>query len=280
MNTRSVASSPTQQRRLRRVGDPCPRTSWPCCASSGSRHIDPMQYVKRLVKAPGTVGNVPCSLPTTIGTSGRRPHPARPPRRPHHTHPTRHSIVQLGARTPAMLAMSRLSLQALSGGRFVLPISTNPPGDGELARRPRRLARSPRPGHDRDHPGHQRRPRLEYHTQIYQLPSPDNEGRAILSPTPPTHIPIYVASLGPTNPGLAGEVATDGSATRSSPRSPIRSSTSSRRRRGRRPHAGRSGPHLTGGVGVEFTGEVEAAGRHHAEGHGGPRAESWHVGAG
>src|SRR4051812_39638851 len=29
-------------------------------------------------------------------------------------------IVQLGARTPAMLAMSGMSLQALSGGRFVL----------------------------------------------------------------------------------------------------------------------------------------------------------------
>ena len=36
-------------------------------------------------------------------------------------------IVQLGARTPAMLAMSALSLQALSGGRFVLGIGTSGP---------------------------------------------------------------------------------------------------------------------------------------------------------
>src|SRR3954451_15545568 len=36
-------------------------------------------------------------------------------------------IVQLGARTPAMLAMSALSLQALSGGRFVLGVGTSGP---------------------------------------------------------------------------------------------------------------------------------------------------------
>src|SRR5262245_14456549 len=36
-------------------------------------------------------------------------------------------IVQLGSRTPAMLAMSAMSLQALSGGRFVLGIGTSGP---------------------------------------------------------------------------------------------------------------------------------------------------------
>src|SRR5581483_3170538 len=36
-------------------------------------------------------------------------------------------IVQLGARTPAMLAMSALSLQALSRGRFVLGLGTSGP---------------------------------------------------------------------------------------------------------------------------------------------------------
>src|ERR671912_683826 len=36
-------------------------------------------------------------------------------------------IVQLGARTPAMLAMSALSMQALSGGRFVLGMGTSGP---------------------------------------------------------------------------------------------------------------------------------------------------------
>src|ERR1700687_189063 len=36
-------------------------------------------------------------------------------------------IAQLGARTPAMLAMSAMSMQALSGGRFLLGIGTSGP---------------------------------------------------------------------------------------------------------------------------------------------------------
>ncbi|HEX2578375.1 MAG TPA: LLM class flavin-dependent oxidoreductase, partial [Aquihabitans sp.] len=36
-------------------------------------------------------------------------------------------IVQLGARTPAMLAMSAQSVQALSGGRLVLGVGTSGP---------------------------------------------------------------------------------------------------------------------------------------------------------
>src|ERR1700739_3570721 len=36
-------------------------------------------------------------------------------------------IAQLGARTPAMLAMSAMSLQNISGGRFVLGIGTSGP---------------------------------------------------------------------------------------------------------------------------------------------------------
>ncbi len=37
------------------------------------------------------------------------------------------AIVQLGARTPAMLGMSAMSLQALSGGRFILGVGTSGP---------------------------------------------------------------------------------------------------------------------------------------------------------
>src|SRR5215472_7006285 len=36
-------------------------------------------------------------------------------------------IAQIGSRTPAMLAMSALSMQALSGGRFVLGLGTSGP---------------------------------------------------------------------------------------------------------------------------------------------------------
>ena len=49
--------------------------------------------------------------------------------------------------------------------------------------------------------------RLDYHGQIYDLPLPKSEGRAIRSLMPPTHLPIYVASLGPANLRLTGELA-------------------------------------------------------------------------
>ncbi|WP_239523140.1 LLM class flavin-dependent oxidoreductase [Geodermatophilus normandii] len=36
-------------------------------------------------------------------------------------------IAQLGARTPALLAMTAMSMQALSGGRFLLGLGTSGP---------------------------------------------------------------------------------------------------------------------------------------------------------
>jgi alkanesulfonate monooxygenase SsuD/methylene tetrahydromethanopterin reductase-like flavin-dependent oxidoreductase (luciferase family) len=49
--------------------------------------------------------------------------------------------------------------------------------------------------------------RLEYDGEIYQLPLAGGEGRAIRSLMSPTHVPIYVASLGPANLRLTGELA-------------------------------------------------------------------------
>ena len=91
-------------------------------------------------------------------------------------------IVQLGARTPAMLAMSAMSLQALSGGRFVLGIGSSGPQVMEgwhgvrfdkPVRRTREtidIIRAVTAGH-----------RLEYDGEIYRLPLPGGEGRAIRS---------------------------------------------------------------------------------------------------
>ena len=104
------------------------------------------------------------------------------------------AIVQLGARTPAMLAMSAMSLQALSGGRFVLGIGSSGPQVMEgwhgvrfdkPVRRTREtidIIRTVTAGH-----------RLEYDGEIYQLPLAGGEGRAIRSLMPATHVPIYVA---------------------------------------------------------------------------------------
>src|SRR4051794_5271604 len=109
-------------------------------------------------------------------------------------------IVQLGSRTPAMLAMSAQSLQALSGGRFVLGVGTSGPQVMEgwhgvrfdrpvqRTRETIEILRAVTSGQ-----------RLEHHGVVYDLPLPGGEGRAIRSLMPPMHVPVFVASLGPAN---------------------------------------------------------------------------------
>ena len=176
-------------------------------------------------------------------------------------------IVQLGARTPAMLAMSALSLQALSDGRFVLGIGTSGPQVMEgwhgvrfdkPVRRTREtieIIRSISAGE-----------RLEYHGEIYELPLPGGEGRSIRSLMPPMHVPIYVAALGPANLRLTGALADGWIGNSFFPETahvfldPLRDGAAK---------AGRklSELDLTVSVGVEFTDDVEEAGRRHAEGY-------------
>ena len=69
-------------------------------------------------------------------------------------------VVQLGSRSPAMLATSALSLQELSDGRFLLGRRhVGPPGDGGLARCPVPQAGADHQGDHRDRPDRQpRRP--------------------------------------------------------------------------------------------------------------------------
>jgi len=176
-------------------------------------------------------------------------------------------IVQLGARTPAMLAMSAQSMQALSGGRFVLGVGTSGPQVMEgwhgvrfdkPVRRTREtieIIRAVTAGQ-----------RLEYHGEVYELPLPGGEGRAIRSLMAPAHVPIYVASLGPANLRLTGELADGWIGNSFFPETsdvffdPIREG------------AARAGRHLreldlTVSVGLEFTDDVEGAGRRHAEGY-------------
>ena len=118
------------------------------------------------------------------------------------------AIAQLGARTPAMLAMSALSMQTLSGGRFILGIGTSGPQvmegwHGVSFDRPVRRTRETIEIIRRI----SAQERLEYDGEIYTLPLPGGEGRAIRSLMPATHIPVYVASLGPANLRLTGELA-------------------------------------------------------------------------
>ena len=117
-------------------------------------------------------------------------------------------IVQIGARTPANLAMSALSLQALSGGRFLLGVGTSGPQVMEgwhgvrfpsplaATRETIEIVRLVAEGR-----------KLEYHGRVFDLPRPGGPGRAIRSMLAPAPVPVYIAALGPKNLALTGELA-------------------------------------------------------------------------
>jgi F420-dependent oxidoreductase-like protein len=117
-------------------------------------------------------------------------------------------IAQVGARTPATLAMTAMSLQVLSGGRFVLGLGTSGPQvmeawHGIRFRAPvtatretidivRSIARGDR---------------LSYDGDVYRLPLPGGAGRPMRSLVPPVAVPVYVAALGPRNLRMTGQLA-------------------------------------------------------------------------
>jgi F420-dependent oxidoreductase-like protein len=176
-------------------------------------------------------------------------------------------IAQLGARAPAMLAMTAQSVQALSGGRFLLGIGTSGPQvlegwHGVAFDRPLRRTRETIEIIRAITGGE----RLDYHGEIYDLPLPGGEGRSMRSLMPPSRLPVYLAALGPANLRLTGELADGWIGTAFFPETaevflnPIRQGAAGARR-------DIAGMDLTVAVAVEFTEDVEAAGRRHAEGY-------------
>jgi F420-dependent oxidoreductase-like protein len=176
-------------------------------------------------------------------------------------------IVQLGARSPAMLAMSAMSLQALSEGRLLLGMGTSGPQvmegwHGVKFTKPvqrtretieivRMIARGERLAHD---------------GEVYKLPLPGGEGRSIRSSARPVQVPIYIAALGPANLALTGQLADGWIGNSFLPESaavffdPIR--------RGAEAAARAFGDlDLTVSVRLEFTDDVEEAARRHASGY-------------
>jgi len=176
-------------------------------------------------------------------------------------------VVQLGARSPAMLAMSALAMQQLSNERFVLGVGVSGPQvmegwHGVRFDRPIRrtsetieIIRMIASGD-----------RLAYDGDTYQLPLPDSQGRAIRSPVANSHIPIYVASMGPANLRLTGAKADGWIGTAFLPESadvytaPIAEGAAT---------AGRelSDIELTAAVTLEFSDDPTEAGRRHANGY-------------
>ena len=164
-----------------------------------------------------------------------------------------------------MLAMSALSLQALSGGRFVLGIGTSGPQVMEGRRgvrfdRPVRRTRETIEIIRAITAGE----RLDYRGEIYTIPLPD--GRVAASaPPPPAHVPIYVASLGPANLRLTGELADGWIGNWFFPETADVFVDPSEK--GGTRGKGLADIDLTVSVSVEFTDDVEEAGRRHAEGY-------------
>ena len=124
------------------------------------------------------------------------------------------AIMQIAARTPAMTAMTAMTLDALSGRRFRLGVGVSGPqvvegwhGEpfGKPLKKTREYVEVVRAILRREKP-------LEFSGDYYQIPyaGPDATGlgkplKSILHGRP--DLPIYIAAVGPKNVALAAEIA-------------------------------------------------------------------------
>jgi F420-dependent oxidoreductase-like protein len=124
-------------------------------------------------------------------------------------------ILQMPARTPANTAMTAMSLDALSGGRFSLGLGASGPqvvegwhgvAYGKPLQRSREYVDIIRQVLRRDQP-------VAYDGQTYQIPYGGEDatglGKSLRSSMPALRrdLPIYLAAIGPRNVELAAEIA-------------------------------------------------------------------------
>jgi F420-dependent oxidoreductase-like protein len=117
-------------------------------------------------------------------------------------------IMQAGTRTPALLAMTAMSLASMSGGRFVLGLGVSGPQviegwHGLRFDRPVTRMRETVEIVRRAMRGE----RVAYKGQIYELPLLGGEGKALRSSASPRPVPVYLATLSPRSLELTGEIA-------------------------------------------------------------------------
>jgi F420-dependent oxidoreductase-like protein len=117
-------------------------------------------------------------------------------------------VLQVSARSASMTAMTAITLDHLSGGRFVLGLGVSGPQVVEGLH-----------GQPYDHPLQRLRETVaivrraaqgevvEHTGQVLQLPLPGSRGRALRIDMPPRpELPIHLAGLGPKALQLAGEI--------------------------------------------------------------------------
>ena len=118
-------------------------------------------------------------------------------------------ILQLGARTPTNVAMTAMSLYSMSAGRFILGLGTSGPQviegfHGVVFDRPIQRTRETIEIIKNVLSGE----RVAYQGEEYRLPVREGQGRSIRAEgSMMSDIPIYIASLGPRNLRLTGELA-------------------------------------------------------------------------
>jgi F420-dependent oxidoreductase-like protein len=118
-------------------------------------------------------------------------------------------IMQAGTRTPALVAMTAMSLASMSGNRFILGLGVSGPQvvegwHGVRFERPvqrlREIVEIVRMAC--------RGERVSYRGKVYELPLPGGEGKALRTAArPQPDIPIYLATLSPKSLEMTGEIA-------------------------------------------------------------------------
>ena len=123
------------------------------------------------------------------------------------------AVMQMPARTPAATAMTAITLDHLTGGRFRLGLGTSGPQVsegwhgvefGKPLQRTREYVEIVRRILRRDAP-------VEFHGEVYDVPVSGGSGlgkplKTIVHPLR-SDLPIYLAAIGPKNVALAGEIA-------------------------------------------------------------------------